>query len=265
MPLFFVIAGFCYSCRDYKSYVRKKFLHLAVPYIAFNLIDMLPRQLLASLVNRPKPMTESLMKAILRGGEYWFIYTLFIILMVYPLIFRLTAKNKPLMFGAGALFLAVSLHGIPEDIFLIDRVGYYLFFFHAGVMARIFSEGQWPEVKAPVFVMPVMFALWLVLLWGVNGGRVFTALAGIITCYLMTGYKLFNDTFSRFGAYSLQLYLLNGITLGISRAIICNILHVNNPAVIVLFNMLVDFFASYMLIKYVLAKIKPAHFLMGMK
>lgn len=39
----------------------------------------------------------------------------------------------------------------------------------------------------------------------------------------------------------------------------------NNPAVIVLFNMLVDFFASYMLIKYVLAKIKAARFLMGME
>ena len=263
MPLFFMIAGFCYLCRDYKTYMRKKFFRLVIPYIVFNMIDMLPRQLLASLVRRPKPMSESIIKAMFYGGEFWFIYALFIIFMIYPIVHKYLAAGRFRMSVAALIFLGVSLHGVNVSIFLINRVVYYLFFFHVGVMLKDFTGSTWPSLRMSVYALPLAFCLWLVMLFGVHGFGVFTALLGILTCYIMTHYKFFNYVFSRFGGYSLQLYLLNGITLGISRAIICNILHVHNPAVIIAFNMLVDFFASYMLIKYVFMKSKILRLLIG--
>ena len=264
MPLFFVIAGFCYSCRDYKAYLRKKFFRLAVPYIVFNMIDMLPRQLLASLVRRPKPMSESIIKMLLYGGEFWFIYTLFIIFMIYPLLAKLMNSGKSRMIIASVLLFLLSCHGVGIRLFNLVSAAYYMFFFHLGVMVKVFCDGKLPVLRVPVYVLPMSLCLWLVMLFSVEGFGVITALLGILTCCLMARYTLFNDTFSRFGGYSLQLYLLNGITLGISRAIICNLMHVYNPAAIIVFNMLVDFLASYLFIKHVCAKSKVIRLAMGM-
>ena len=263
MPLFFMIAGFCWSCKDYKTYLRKKFLRLAVPYVVFNLIDMLPRYLLSSLVRRPKPISESIVNMLLYGGEFWFIYALFIIFMMYPLLVKLMKYDRLRMSIAAFILLGLSLHGVNIKLFLINAIAYYLFFFHLGVMAKVFTGGRLPCAKTPLLVIPVMFALWLSLLWKCEHLRVVTALAGIITCFMMTSFSVFNKIFARFGEYSLQLYLLNGIMLGISRTVICIVLHVYNPAVIITFNMLIDFLASYVLIKYILAKNKLIRFLMG--
>ena len=264
MPLFFMIAGFCYSCRDYKTYLRKKFSRLVIPYIIFNLIDMLPRQLLASLVRRPKPFTESLIHMMLHGGEFWFIYVLFMIFLIYPLIFRFAGSSRIRMCVSTAILLALSIHGAATNLFLADRVSHYLFFFHLGTAAKIFAGGEWPQMKFPVYALPLSLGLWLVMLYSVKGFEVITALLGILTCCMMTRYTLFNDTFARFGEYSLQLYLLNGITLGISRAIICNVMHIYNPAAIIIFNMLVDFLASYLFIKHVCTRSKIIRLAMGM-
>ena len=263
MPLLFTVSGFCFSCRDYKSYLHKKFLRLAIPYIVFNLIDMLPRQLLASLVRRPRPFTESLVKILLYGGEFWFLYTLFIIFMIYPLIHRLVSSSRIRMLALAVILFLLSLYGLETRIFLAGRVSYYLFFFHVGVCAKYFLGGRRPSLRVPVYVLPVCLGLWLAMLCCVKGFGVITAILGILTCLLLTRYTLFNRTFSRFGEYSLQIYLLNGLTLGLSRAIICNIFHVYNPAAIILFNMLVDFLASYLFIKYLCTKNRVIRYAMG--
>ena len=70
--------------------------------------------------------------------------------------------------------------------------------------------------------------------------------------------------FQRFGRYSLQIYLFNGFLLVISRTVIVSVLEVSNPFIIIAFNMLVDFFLSYIVIKYICERIKPAKILMGM-
>ena len=264
MPLFFVIAGFCFSCKDYKTYLRKKFQRLVIPYIVFNLIDMLPRQLLPPLVNRPRPITESLIH-MLHGGEFWFIHTLFLIFLIYPLIYRLMNENKFRMILGSVLLFMVSRYGVHISFLRISSAIRFLFFFHVGVMARYVTGGKWPIKKIPAFVLPIMFALWLILLYGVGGFFLALVFIGIIICSLMTRYKLFNDIFSRFGEYSLQIYLMNGITLGISRAIICNVFHVTNPAIIVSFNVFFDLVVSYMLIKYIFSRSRLIRILRGME
>jgi hypothetical protein len=60
----------------------------------------------------------------------------------------------------------------------------------------------------------------------------------------------------------LQLYLLNGFLLVISRTIICRI--VLDPLIIISFNMLVDFGLSYLVIKYICNRFAIIRILMGM-
>lgn len=264
MPLLFMISGFCWSCRSYGTYIRKKFFRIAVPYVAFGVIDMIPRYVLSSFVRRPRPISESVIQFLLYGGEYWFLYTLFVIFMIYPLIYRLAGSSRFRMLAACVLLFTLSAYGLDVKAFEIKQAAYYMFFFHAGVTVKYVFGGKLPDVKIPVFVMPVILCVWLVILFGTQGFELAAAITGIITCWLMSGHKIFRQIFSRFGEYSLQLYLLNGFTLGISRAIICNMLHVSQPVIIITFNMLIDFLASYLLIKYVLAKSKVIRAIMGM-
>ena len=61
MPLFFVVAGFCFHQKNtYGDMVQKKIQRLLIPYTAFNLMDMCCRLAFSKLVNRPCGIRESL-------------------------------------------------------------------------------------------------------------------------------------------------------------------------------------------------------------
>ena len=92
--------------------------------------------------------------------------------------------------------------------------------------------------------------------------RVVTTLLAIVAVFFFTRFNWFNRIFMRFGAYSLQLYLFNGFLLVASRVIICKL--TTNPALIISFNMLIDFFLSYLFIKYLWSKVKFFRLISGM-
>ncbi len=66
-----------------------------------------------------------------------------------------------------------------------------------------------------------------------------------------------------FSKYSLQLYLLNGYLLVVSRTIIVSLISVENPLIIIAFNMLTTLFASWLLIKHFISKYNLFRFLLG--
>lgn len=270
MPLFFVISGFCFSYHGtYRQFIWKKVKRLLVPYFVFNILDLIPRYLFPNLVNRPRGISESVQKIVFDGGEYWFLYTLFIIFLIYPFIYRLI-KNSIYSF-ASTLALLLILHYVWPSVpmFRLGEVIYYLFYFTIGVMVKeylgkaIFNFKLDREKTAAVTVTLLIFWLVLIKLDDPRLG-IITALTGILTLYISLQYGVLVQIFKRFGAYSLQIYLLNGFLLVISRTIIVSVLKVTNPFIVIAFNMLVDFFLSYIMIKYICERLTAAKVLMGM-
>lgn len=270
MPLFFVISGFCFSYQGkYGPYIRKKVKRLLIPYTVFNLIDMIPRYLFPGLVNRPRGIEESLRKIVFNGGEYWFLYTLFIIFLIYPFMYKLVRGSRYKLLGSLFLLLAAKYY-LPYSVFTLNSVINYLFYFSIGVLIKEIFGGNIFTVK---FHPLKMFALTLLLLivWvallriHLPYTNTISALIGITTMYIIAQSDAVVNIFERFGKYSLQLYLLNGYFLVISRTIIVSVLGVYNPVVIIVFNMLVDFFISYIFIKYLCERIKAVRMLMGMR
>ena len=266
MPLFFIVSGFCFAYgANYKDYILKKLYRLLIPYIVFNLADMLPRQLLPALINRPASMTDSLKEMLFYGGEYWFLYTLFLIFLIYPAIY-LWQKNSTLKKLLVEMILLVIYLWEPELSFLcLNYVLVYLLFFNTGVLIREASPHIFEWTFKKPWMQSVTIAL-LLIVWGLSSNYPATiklaTVAGIVTCYLFTKFPWFNKTFRRFGEYSLQLYLLNGFLLVISRTFICKI--TSAPAIIICFNMLITFFLSYIFIKYFCQRFKWIRSLMGM-
>ena len=264
MPLFFMIAGYCYSCRDYRSYVKRKFMRLMLPYIAFNVIDMIPRYLLAAFFNHKQTLTESITKMIFHGGAYWFIYTLFIMFMIYPFIHALVRSSRTKMIMLAVILFVLQFVKTGITLFDAERLIHNLFYFHLGVIVREMFGTSWPQIRFHTPLLAASAVLWLLLFSVKSAPETLTALAGIMMCFFMTYYEGFNRFFARFSPYSLQLYLLNGFTLGMSRVIICNVLHVPSYAAILAFNVLIDFFASYLFIRYVCSRFKTVRLIMGM-
>lgn len=270
MPLFFTISGFCFSYRGkYKPYIIKKVKRLIIPYIIFNFIDIVPRYLLPNLVNRPRGIGESVKQIIFHGGEYWFLYTLFIIFTIYPLIYGFIKNN--VYKGIAALVIILTLHYAlpPISIFKISTVIYYLFFFTIGVIIKSFIgtdifQIKFNKLRASIIVVFSLLIWCFLIQLDVSHLNILTAVVGILTLFICMQYSSLICLFKRFGKYSLQLYLLNGFLLTISRTIIVSILGVTNPLGIITFNMLIDFGLSYIIIKYICDKIKVVKICMGM-
>ncbi len=66
-----------------------------------------------------------------------------------------------------------------------------------------------------------------------------------------------------FGRYSLQIYLLNGFLLTLSRSFIVLVLHIQAPAAIILFNWFINLVVSYYLIKWIFSRFQLTRIAFG--
>lgn len=96
--------------------------------------------------------------------------------------------------------------------------------------------------------------------------NLFEGFAGItaVICLTLTSGG-FCKIFEKYSNYSMALYLLNGYWLVISRTAICRILSVNNALIIIIFNVLIDFYLSFLFIRYVFSRFKMARLFLGIK
>lgn len=272
IPLFFVISGYCFSYTgNYKHYIWKKAKRLLIPYIVFNIIDCIPRYLLPGLVNRSQTIGESVWNIFFTGGEYWFLYNLFIFFLIFPFVYQLINGNLFRQLCALGVTLILRFALPYVEIFLLSSSFYYMFFFILGTMIKEhWGQKIWEIKPNRIYlgiIIGVLSAIWILLIKFIPFKQgiisLTSALLGIFVLYLCMQYPLPIRLFKNFGKYSLQLYLLNGFLLVISRTIIVSVLGVTNPAFIIAFNMLVDFFLSYIVINCICAKIKPVKFIMG--
>ena len=267
MPVFFAVSGYCFSYRgNYGDFLLKKAKRILLPYFVFNLLDLVPRALLPQFVNRPQSMMESVADILLYGGAYWFLFTLFLIFTFYPAIYKWQAKSNRRRMVTTALCLLLAVIRIPTEVLTLRLISGYLFFFHLGVQLKMSTVNLFEfKLKKTWKLLPIgITALWLLLLFSpwANTLEIFVSLLGVTVTVFLARLKLFNDIFERFGKFSLQIYLLNGFLLVISRTIICRF--TTAPAVIVGFNMLVDFFIAYLGIKYICTRFRIFRLIMGM-
>ena len=269
--LFFLVSGFCFSFRgDYLEYIKKKVFRLLIPYYSFCMIEMIAKLVFSGQINRPRSMGEFITRMLFYGGDYWFLWTLFMMFLFSPLLYRLLKRGVGWEIGCLLAVLVISLITVKIDLFCIEDLAKFYFWFVAGVVFRMHWNSKRLTGPASLYILAVLIltAAQLFLIcerpFPYSVRVFFCGNIGVILSILLARFSCFNAAFSRFGKYSLQLYLLNGVLLGISRIVICNFLGVTVPAVIIAFNMLIDFFLSYLLIKYVLSKIPFVRTLMGM-
>lgn len=245
MPLFFLLSGFVYSCRgDNKGYLKKRAMRLLVPYLVFGGGSVLLHAGAASLVNGAAGLGEGLRDLALYGGEYWFLYTLFLISAVFPLLDRV--RWRP--FLPLVAFFTVLIEPVPMPrAFILNKDLYYLGYFILGVLARrsLPRVEKWlsrvrsrPVVWTCGSLLAFLSVFFLLLrlpgfAWRSYIFALFGCTAVIVACTAFSIPERLSNFLRLCGRYSLQLYLLNGYLLVPGRTLLVSVLGIKEPLILV--------------------------------
>lgn len=281
MELFFLLAGCVYHCSNYRKYVGKKIDRLIVPYLFFGIIALLLHSSGLGVVNRQTSFMDGLIKFLIRGGNYWFLYALFVLYLIYPLIEKLCRK---LWMEIGVAIVCVLLDEFVElpRVFEITNVVYYIPYFVLGryLVKLLQSENKnnnWLNLVVSVVSLSVFIMLDRLHDVYPNLSIIIyvRAVAMMLVVYVPVHYLLrWADKGSGFGGmlekflgncstYSLQLYLFNGFVLVGIRTLVVSILHIYNPVAIVCSIVVGNLLVTLLICNYILPKTKWLAWLCG--
>ena len=136
MPLLFFVSGCVYKYGDFKSYISKKVNRILVPYIIFGIINKFLHSYGASLVNQHSELS-TLPASLFLGYSNWFLFTILLIFITYPLIDRLIGNKIIQLIIALIILIFVPSSSFP-GIFQLNNYIIYLPFFYDGELSKIF-------------------------------------------------------------------------------------------------------------------------------
>lgn len=288
MELFFLLAGICYRCFDYKKFIEKKICRIMIPYLFFGVLSLFLKAFGGSAVNRSESIGIGVYKLFFYGGNYWFLYVIFLIFLIYPFVdkvFNTDLKKLLLM----AILLAIPFFIEISELFKLNSVVYHLPFFIVGQMgAKMFSDNEFDfssRLKRNTMwgycLLVICMVVYLVLdrignsytLY--NLFRFLRSMSIIVAMYICV-YVLNNRLDNRkmwillkriickCGQFSLQLYLFNGYILTVARIILCNILNIDIPLVLVASIWIINIATTLLLCDYIIPKVKVLKTLCGL-
>ena len=277
MALFFLISGICYSCKNLRVFIKKKLSRLIIPYLTFSITDLAIRIILPTFVNRPTNIYDGIKKILLYGGEYWFLYTLFLIFILYIQIDKLCKNNVNIKKILIVFFYLISCIKLPS-LFTINKIVIYLPYFILGTIIKdniekisfFIKENKEIEIMLLLLslastILYTTFGISLSIKWTYSWIAVIT---GCLFWFIISNKinkKKFRKMLIKCGRYSLQLYLFNGYLLVLSRVLIINILHISNAIIIIICCTIIPLIITSLIINLVIEKIKIARILVGLK
>lgn len=93
VPLFFICSGFLYQhltkkqgAKDFGKTILKKLIALGIPYFVFSIVTYLFKTIFSSSVNKQNDQSLADMLFINPTAPYWFLYALFLLFLVSPIL-----------------------------------------------------------------------------------------------------------------------------------------------------------------------------------
>lgn len=227
MPLFFIISGFCYSFKDdYGQYVLTKVKRILIPYLVFSCIDLIPRHMFPNFINGTNPLTNDIFNIIFKGGQYWFLYVLFSIFIIFPLLRKISKNTIILML----LMIILRFFHFKNILLINSIIGYFFYFILGNLLKNVYSNKIKVKMSKLYILLSSSFVFVLMILIPQNIiTSILKALIGCVMSYSIAvsiKARRVKSILKDFGDYSLQLYLLNGFMLVPARTIIIKILKV---------------------------------------
>lgn len=274
MPLFFIISGFLSnSGKEYslKKYYISKLKRLLVPYLFINLIDFIPRTLFPNLVNSK---FGGIREVLFYGTKItWFVYTLFIIFMLFPLIEKfIIKKDKYYLFGVFILF--INYLGFTEkiEIFSVNTVVYYFIYFYLGhIIKPFYKENIYNGIFTSNKFFIILSIIFLGLFYKFLLVNFFTKILFVlmsllfylnITKRIKENSKIYN-LLKFFGVNSLTFYLFDGFASVICRTIILKTIPIERTTLCIVLLFISKTLLMFIAIRFIVVKSSILSFLLG--
>lgn len=275
MPLFFIISGFLSNNSreiEFKSFYKGKIIRLLVPYLFINLIDYILRTLFPQLVNSK---FEGIRELLLNGTKIsWFVYTLFILFMVFPFLDKyILKKDKYCLFGI--VLLLLNYTGLFSNIrmFSMNMVVYYLIYFYLGYILK----GNIVNKKCNNFVKDKSFYIFVFIFiffsykyYNLNllTKILFAIIGSLISLnfiFRIKKYRKITDLLKFIGINSLAFYLLEGFISVVYRVLLIKIIPLEFNNILVISFFLLKIITAYLLIKYIVIRSSTLSLLLGVR
>lgn len=237
MPLFMALSGFLFamfsrqkvcSIPDYVSFLKKKVARFIPAYVFTAVLLFFIKYVVGKGVSLKNPVdVHSFLMMFVNPMDkgfvihLWFVYTLFLIFVCYPLFSRVLVP----MGGGWQLVFYFLLSLLPiTHLFCLNLVFRYLIYFHLG---GLLLERRNKPIKGEIYyLLGTVFLFWAGIYARSRMDGVFIVTAvitfliaclGIVSCYffvlqIMKSENVFRKLLNVLGLYSFEIYLFH--TLG---------------------------------------------------
>ena len=273
MPLFFFISGLLSNSNKdivLGKFYKNKIKRLLIPYLFINFIDFFPRTIFPNLVNSK---FGGIKEIIFYGTKIsWFVYTLFIIFMIFPFLDKyILKKDKYYIFGFVLLIINYFKIFNEVEVLSLNAVFGYLIYFYIGYILKpmydkikngIITENSFFIVIGIVFLFFSYKYYYLSLF-----NSIFFAMIGIfftlnLSLRISEGNKIFN-ILNFYGVNSIIFYLLEGFITVVTRVILLRIIPLKYLNLFVILFFLIRIIGAYLIIKFIILKNNILLFLFG--
>lgn len=262
MPLFFIIAGLfvaSWSKRNFKEAISQKISRLVIPYFVWSAITATAMQIASNYTNSGLGIKDFLLSPIIPFSQYWFLYVLFFIHIIYYFAVNIKMINGKLLFFILGIILYV-LNPFITHVWILENLCRYMIFFSIGTYVFDFidlKQYQCKKILIPIIVFLLVNGLYIKFLYMNNAllGYYFwfiTSISGSLLCLLLSYYMLnklkkTRDLFSFFGRKSMEIYCTHLLILAGIRIFLLKILKINELWSVVILSGFITILSCYII------------------
>jgi fucose 4-O-acetylase-like acetyltransferase len=245
MPFFFFLSGLfvesSFRKRGARSYLIDKLTRIAYPYFVWSILQMSVEVIFSSQTQKGASISDILAIPYHPWGQFWFVYTLFLMHVAYTLCSKFGKYSMPIMFlvGFGLFFFPIR-----ADVAALTGFSTHFLFFVSGIFLGKYLLKDIPSV--PLWAVIMLFALLmgagcftfenLITPTRLTDGShpfyfLFLSILGVISCTSLSRYlsgKNFLQPLKILGRYSLQIYLAHMLAGAGVRMILTNVFQIQN-------------------------------------
>lgn len=274
MPLFFFISGLLSNTNqeiDLSKFYKGKVKRLLIPYLFINLVDFIPRKLFPNLVNSK---FGGIIEILFYGTKItWFVYTLFIVLIIFPFLDKyILKKDKYYLFGIFLIVINSFKTFETVEIFSINTVINYLPYFYLGYKVKPFYREKIINGKGTqksIFItVSIIFLFFAYKYFYINYFNSFIFAVFGILFMLNISLRIKESSglykiLKFLGINSLTFYLIEGFITVVYRVILLRIIPIEKSYLLVSVFFILRVLTAYIIVKLIIVKSSILSFLLG--
>lgn len=267
MPMYFILSGIFaerWGNRTVKVAISQKIRTIVIPYFVWTIITGSAMQLVSKYTNNGLGIKNVILSPIIPFSEYWFLYTLFFIFILYLFLNKINIPKKYI------LLLSVILLGLSSylgDVKILGGISKYFVYFILGTYLR---KGI-PYIRSTRFVYIVIGMVMVNMIYLSKFElddfqlvviKLITAVIGSVFVFkicLMLDTKKEIKIMSNIGKASMGIFVIHLLPLSGARIFLEKILWIQSSWTLVIISFIIAILSSYLVFlflkKYSLGRI----------